>query len=172
LAAGVPQTAFTRFCALSFWPELAQHKLSWIDWYLQSTLLAALLIPTMVAFTKWAPFRASESRSSILPASGYSAEESDLFGGDVIALAMEDHYVRIHRKDASTLALVPLARAMTYVSTIEGMQTHRSWWVARDAVVRVEGNARAMRLVLINGVCAPVSRRAVSILRSAGWLRQ
>ena len=55
-------------------------------------------------------------------------------GSDIIALEMEDHYVRVHTALGSELVLMRLRDAVVHVSDIDGRQTHRSWWVARGAV--------------------------------------
>ena len=92
------------------------------------------------------------------------------FGPRVCALEMEDHYVRVHGDGASTLLLMRLRDAMAEMSGVEGTQIHRSWWVARDAVRGVAGDSRSLRLILSNGVEAPVARNSVAALRDAGWL--
>lgn len=89
-------------------------------------------------------------------------------GGDVLALQMEDHYVRVHRPAGTELILMPLGRAIEAMQ-VEGLRTHRSWWVASHAVAAVEGNARSMRPRLSNGVVAAVARSAVIHLKTAGW---
>ncbi|MEM6858053.1 MAG: LytTR family DNA-binding domain-containing protein [Pseudomonadota bacterium] len=91
-------------------------------------------------------------------------------GSDVIALEMEDHYVRVHTALGSELVLMRLRDAMAHVTDIEGRQTHRSWWVARGAVEGVVREGRNVRLVLARGIEAPVSRAQVSELKEAGWL--
>lgn len=91
-------------------------------------------------------------------------------GSDVIALEMEDHYVRVHTALGSELVLMRLRDAMIYVADIEGRQTHRSWWVARGAVEDVVRDGRNVRLVLARGIEAPVSRAQVSELKDAGWI--
>ena len=90
-------------------------------------------------------------------------------GSDVIALEMEDHYVRIHTALGSELVLMRLRDAMAHVAHIEGQQVHRSWWVARLAVEDVRRDGRNVRLVLAGGLEAPVARAQVSELRDAGW---
>ena len=91
-------------------------------------------------------------------------------GTDVIALEMEDHYVRVHTALGSELVLMRLRDAMVHLSEIEGRQVHRSWWVARLAVEDVRREGRNVRLVLPGGLEAPVSRAQVSELKDAGWL--
>ena len=86
---------------------------------------------------------------------------------DVLALQMEDHYVRVHRLHGSELILMPLGRAIESM-TAEELRTHRSWWVARHAIITVEGDARSMRLR--HGLIAPVARSAIAHLKAAGWI--
>lgn len=91
-------------------------------------------------------------------------------GSDVIALEMEDHYVRVHTPLGSELVLMRLRDAMSHISDIEGRQVHRSWWVARLAVEDVKRDGRNVRLVLPGGLEAPVSRAQVIELKDAGWI--
>ncbi|MGB3807050.1 MAG: LytTR family DNA-binding domain-containing protein [Erythrobacter sp.] len=91
-------------------------------------------------------------------------------GSDVLALEMEDHYVRVHTALGSELVLMRLRDAMAHLSEVEGRQVHRSWWVARGAVEDVKRDGRNVRLVLARGLEAPVSRAMVSDLKEAGWL--
>lgn len=93
-----------------------------------------------------------------------------LFSGDVLALQMEDHYIRVHRPEGSQLVLMPLGQGIAALGGLEGLRTHRSWWVARAAVADVQGTPRAMKLKLHNGLEAPVARSAVTSLRQAGWI--
>lgn len=91
-------------------------------------------------------------------------------GTEVIALEMEDHYVRVHTALGSELVLMRLRDAMAHLGDIEGRQVHRSWWVARLAVEDVRREGRNIRLVLAGGLEAPVARAQVSKLKAAGWL--
>ena len=90
-------------------------------------------------------------------------------GSELIALEMEDHYVRAHTALGSDLVLLRLRDAMAELGGIEGMQVHRSWWVSRHAVKDVLRDGRNVRLLLDNGVEAPVSRANVAALKAAGW---
>ena len=90
-------------------------------------------------------------------------------GRDLLALEMEDHYLRIHTALGSDLILLRLRDALGELGPSRGRQVHRSWWVARDAVVGAErGNGRAS-LTLKTGAVAPVSRTYAQALRAAGW---
>ncbi len=91
-------------------------------------------------------------------------------GSDVIALEMEDHYVRVHTPLGSELVLMRLRDAIAELDGIEGRQVHRSWWVARGAVEDVVRDGRNVRLKLARDIEAPVARAQVSEIRDAGWL--
>jgi hypothetical protein len=91
-------------------------------------------------------------------------------GRDLLALQMEDHYVRAHTAQGSALILMSLKEAIAELGDAEGMQVHRSWWVARAAVADSGLNGRNLILRLKNGLEAPVSRPTVAKLKAAGWL--
>ena len=77
--------------------------------------------------------------------------------------------LRIHTDRGSDLILMRLSDAVEELEGLEGAQTHRSWWVAREAVRAVErGDGRAT-LTLDGGLSAPVSRRYARMLRDAEW---
>jgi hypothetical protein len=92
-----------------------------------------------------------------------------LKGAEVWAVEAEDHYLRLHTSKGQDLILMRLGDAVSELEGIEGAQTHRSWWVAKDAVTEVErGDGRAT-LTLKDGTVAPVSRGFAKTLREAGW---
>lgn len=92
-----------------------------------------------------------------------------LRGAAIRAVQSEDHYLRLHTDRGSDLILMRLSDALTELEGLEGAQTHRSWWVAKDAVRGVSrGDGRAT-LTLEGGLEAPVSRRYARALREAGW---
>jgi hypothetical protein len=88
----------------------------------------------------------------------------------LIALEMEDHYVRAHAPGESRLILLRMRDAEAELGGVEGMRIHRSWWVARGAVEAVVREGRSYRLRLAGGIEAPVARERVVELRAAGWL--
>lgn len=92
-----------------------------------------------------------------------------LRGATLRAVQAEDHYLRLHTDRGSDLILMRLSDAVAELAGMEGAQTHRSWWVARDAVRDARrGDGRAT-LLLDGGLEAPVSRRYARALREAGW---
>ena len=88
----------------------------------------------------------------------------------LVALEMEDHYVRAHGPDASALILLRMRDAEGELAGIDGMRIHRSWWVARNAVEKAVRDGRGYKLRLTNGLDAPVARNRIAALKAAGWL--
>jgi hypothetical protein len=93
-----------------------------------------------------------------------------LRGAEVWAVEAEDHYLRLHTSKGQDLILLRLADAIAELEGLEGMQVHRSWWVARDAIVGARrGDGRAV-LTLKDGAEVPVSRTYAGQLRDRGWI--
>ncbi len=88
----------------------------------------------------------------------------------LVALEMEDHYVRAHGPGTSALILLRMRDAEAELAGIDGMRIHRSWWVARDAVERALRDGRNYKLRLAGGLEAPVARDRVAALKAAGWI--
>ncbi len=88
----------------------------------------------------------------------------------IMALQAEDHYLRVHLVGGqSELVLMRLSDAMAELPPHKGAQTHRGWWVARDAdrtVKRAEGRAT---LTLSENLEVPVSRSFYKQLQQDGW---
>ncbi len=92
-----------------------------------------------------------------------------LRGAQLHAVSAEDHYLRLHTSKGQDLILMRLSDAVAELEGIEGARTHRSWWVAKEAVTGARrGDGRAT-LSLKGGVEAPVSRAYAGALRAAGW---
>lgn len=92
-------------------------------------------------------------------------------GDRILALRSEDHYLRIHTERGDDLVLLPLAQALAELGPDEGVRTHRSWWVARDAVEGSERDGDRTTLILRGGLRVPVSRTYLMAVRDAGLLR-
>jgi hypothetical protein len=98
------------------------------------------------------------------------ARLSPSFAGDILALESEDHYVRVHGARGSELLLIRLRDAIAEMDGLPGEQTHRSWWVARDAVESVHSRGRGCEIKLTNGERALVARDSVERLTRSRFL--
>lgn len=89
----------------------------------------------------------------------------------IIALEAEDHYLRVYLGDGrSTLILMRLSDAVAELPADAGAQTHRSWWVAKDAVRGVTKADGRATFALDGPLGVPVSRSFYKALNDAGWL--
>jgi LytTr DNA-binding domain len=91
-------------------------------------------------------------------------------GEDILCLQMEDHYVRVHTALGNELLLMRLRDAMNELDGLEGLQVHRSWWVARSSISSWSRESKSLTLDLKNQLQVPVARDRVSLVKEAGWL--
>jgi DNA-binding LytR/AlgR family response regulator len=70
----------------------------------------------------------------------------------------------------SALILMRLSDAIAELPADIGAQTHRSWWVAKDAVRSVAKADGRASLTLDHAIEAPVSRSFYKALGDKGWL--
>lgn len=87
----------------------------------------------------------------------------------LIALSAEGHYLRVHTSAGSALILMRLKDAVSELRTVPGLQIHRSWWVAADAVIASSREEGRLSLKLKCGLTAPVSRSNREKVKSLGW---
>jgi hypothetical protein len=104
-----------------------------------------------------------------LPAAFAERLPQRLRGGRLIALAAEDHYLRVFTDVGDDLVLMRMADAVALLADVPGARVHRSWWVARAAVTGTTRDGDRVLLTLENGQTAPVSRAERPKLAAAGW---
>lgn len=87
----------------------------------------------------------------------------------LIAIEAEDHYLRVHTENGDELIAARFGDALQELANAAGFRTHRSWWVAAEAIdsvrwLRGRGEAR-----LKGGLVAPISRSQARQIKAAGW---
>lgn len=82
--------------------------------------------------------------------------------GPLLALRGEDHYVRAIADGRDHLLLMRLRDAIAALPPADGVQVHRSWWVAQSAIQSLTRDGRSATLTLTNGHAVPVARDKVS----------
>ena len=120
--------------------------------------------PPLADETTDAPSRAAPEAALLARLSARSRAE-------LLHLRMQDHYVEVHTAAGRELLLLRFRDALREVANVNGLQVHRSHWVARDAVAGVErrGDGRVV-LRLVNGSKVPVSRSFAPALKARGWI--
>lgn len=88
----------------------------------------------------------------------------------IYAVESEDHYLRVHTSGGEELILMRIADAIRELSAIDGLQTHRSWWVARDGLADAARANGRLVLKLKSGAEAPVSRTYLQAVKEKGWI--
>ena len=87
----------------------------------------------------------------------------------LIAVQAEDHYLRVHTDAGEELITARFAEALQELAAAHGFQTHRSWWIAADAIETVQWRKGTGEARLAGGLAAPVSRTHAPSLKAAGW---
>jgi len=90
--------------------------------------------------------------------------------GPLVALSVEDHYVRIQTTKGEALVLMRLSDAMHEVGDTPGAQVHRSHWAAFDQVGAAKRLGDRAVLTMQTGAEIPVSRANIPALKEAGLL--
>lgn len=124
---------------------------------------------------RWPLTRHGDRRASNTPAGPPRPDvvmlrrRPDNLTGTIACLEMEDHYLRVHTDQGEGLVLHRMADAVDDLKATDGMQVHRSWWVARHAVARSLTKNRRRFLELTDGRQIPVGRSFQPKLKEAGW---
>lgn len=87
---------------------------------------------------------------------------------DLWALCSEDHYLRVYTNIGEELILMRLGDAVRELEGGPGLQVHRSWWIARDAVSDSSREKGKLRLHLPDGTLVPVSKSYQDDAKAAG----
>jgi len=153
--------------AAAIWPELRRFgRITPTAWYLESLTITAGYVVLLTGLRRLR--REAAPASKPIPSAGLLGAAP----AEVLCLQMEDHYVRVHTARGSSLVLATFGQAIAALGGAPGLQVHRSWWVAEKAVAGAVAEGRNLRLMLTNGLSAPVARSAVAAVRRAGWLER
>ncbi len=76
----------------------------------------------------------------------------------ILLLSAQDHYVEITTELGTELCLLRLSDAIAEVSPKDGFQIHRSHWVAKSAVVKLETKGSIGQAQLVDGRTLKVSQ--------------
>lgn len=90
--------------------------------------------------------------------------------GPLVALSVEDHYVRIRTTRGEEMVLLRLSDAIREVGDTPGLRVHRSHWVATAQVTSVTRKGDGAVLRMAQGGDIPVSRSHMPAMKEAGLL--
>lgn len=131
--------------------------------------VALLSVPLLLLTHGWQPEHA-------LPEAHAEGAGADLLAamlppqkrGPLIAIESEDHYVRLYTAAGNELVSMRFRDTLARAER-DGLQVHRRWWVARDAVETVQRVGDGLQLTLKGGLKVPVSRSYAQQVKAA-WV--
>lgn len=88
--------------------------------------------------------------------------------GTLYCLEMSDHYLKVYTDKGHHLLLMRFKDALVRLNQYPGFQTHRSWWVATNAIIKVNKKGRKLSLQLVNELEVPISRTYADTIKAAG----
>jgi hypothetical protein len=136
----------------------------------QAALVSAAFVAVQIALERRSRLASPPSKSPVAgPPPLLMRLPEKLRDARIEAVEAEDHYLRVHTDAGSALILMRLSDAVEELAGLAGARTHRSWWVARDAVRAAERGGGRATLRLASGVRVPVSRSYARDLRREGW---
>jgi hypothetical protein len=113
--------------------------------------------------TRGAPSAAAAAEPSALELDSWPDEP-------VLHVRADDHYLHVVTTKGKSLIRGRMRDAAMRLKDADGLQIHRSHWVADEAVAKVLLRGRDYRLLLEDGTELPVSRSRVVSIREKGWL--
>jgi hypothetical protein len=146
-------------------------------WFVIDVILISFVVFAvrliMLKRMKLAAFEASESGT--IPAHAEDPARPPLYRridqrdpGPILRIEAKDHFVTVvTARDAYELRL-RFADAVEQMQGVEGIITHRSHWVARDAVAGIQRENGRLFLRMKNCALVPVSRKYRAALEESG----
>lgn len=172
--AGLPVAALAWF--LNWFGAAFENPASFLQLLPYCSAIGAITAILVAAFSKQAAIaaRTEEALRAQVPRDVAAARPRILDRlpadkrGALQRMTVQDHYVDVHTDRGRTLVLIRLADAIAEAEGVDGLQVHRSHWVARDAIAGVERKDGALRITLKDGSVLPVSRTFATAVREAG----
>ncbi|TRL38604.1 LytTR family DNA-binding domain-containing protein [Rhizobium straminoryzae] len=90
--------------------------------------------------------------------------------GRIVSLTVRDHYVEVTTLKGKALLLMRLSDAIEEAGVVNGVQLHRSHWVAVDAIRAIHRVNGRLEVETLTDERLPVSRTHAARLRDAGLL--
>lgn len=82
---------------------------------------------------------------------------ADITPDELLAVEAEDHYIQVHTVRGKELIYYRFGDALDELTPLDGLRIHRSAWISKKAVDRVEIDGRNMQVVLSSGARFRVS---------------
>lgn len=129
------------------------------------------VVAGLAVLLRGAPRRRARTSDEARPAT-QAAEQAltDWPAEPVLWVRADDHYLEVATAARTLFLRGRMRDAVLRLGPAAGLQVHRSWWVAKAAVISARREGRGHVLVLRDGARAPVGRSRTELLRARGWL--
>lgn len=157
---------FTEFLTSVFFNVPKEYRTNFYDYFLQVFIVGVIISFIISQFHK--NIRSSNSTSSVTriqPGKVFLDRLPHAIGDELMCFVMEDHYLKVYTKKGEHMLLMRMKDALVELADYNGMQVHRSWWVAQDAVSRFKKSGRNTVLVLDNNREVPVSKTYLKLVK-------
>ena len=86
---------------------------------------------------------------------------------EILLVQAQEHYLSVHSEKGSALIKGRMSDAVKILGNSEGVQTHRSWWVALSHVESISRKGRDVHLKTKDGLIVPVSRARLENVKAS-----
>lgn len=116
------------------------------------------LLSQTYAIQKYVDFLQSRDFHQTKVSENLAQLDSMLLQHEVLRVNAQDHYLEIICTDQKFLVRGRMKDAISVLAQCNGVQVHRSHWVARHHVIKVNRQGRDVRLLMSDGTEVPVAR--------------
>jgi len=134
-----------------------------------TTFVTATIIAVILYFSDLTGQRAAETVQAAKPIRILERLPFEKRGG-LVSMSVSDHYVDVVTTKGQELILIRLSDAISEADGANGMQVHRSHWVALDQITATKRSGDRAILTMSDGRDIPVSRSYVPAIKDAGLL--
>ncbi|MGB7286030.1 MAG: LytTR family transcriptional regulator DNA-binding domain-containing protein [Salaquimonas sp.] len=152
---------------LTFYTVVISTAVSILYYLVESSLRGEQIPPGQTAHSQESFHPASTATVAPAPQSPFFQRLNVELGKDLISLQAQDHYIKVTTAKGSEMILLRLSDAESELDLVEGLKTHRSWWVARKHAKSLVRENNKLMLELSTGQKVPVSRSYAGEVREA-----
>lgn len=167
IGASFPVTAAVALISWLFFPDLSDTGLSLFELYIYCLFISLALMGVIEGVVE--P-QLERRRDQTTPETVKTPKILDRLPkelrGPLSHMSMADHYVEVHTDKGKSLILMRLSDAIAETEGVEGLQVHRSHWVARDAISAIKRVDSRVVVQLVTGQTLPVSRSYLAAVRA------
>ena len=146
----------------------------WRVWLIQygAVLVISLIVTVLMFFIeKYQEVSSAARETETDPIEGFLQRLPVKYRtATLYAISSEDHYLRVYTDLGEELILMRLADAVRDLNGADGLQVHRSWWIARVGIKDELRRDGRRFLILPTGTEVPISRRYQAEAKSAGLI--